>query len=80
MENIRRLKAHLGPDVKVHPIGGIGHQSSPLDYAGFTRAAIESGAIGGSIYDYATQAPDSWDALRLTPSPTAQAAAAAKQG
>lgn len=76
VENLVRLKAHLGPDVKIHPIGGIGHQSTPLDYAGFVRAAREQGAIGASIYDYATQAPDSWSALALTPSPYAEALAA----
>ena len=77
-ENIRRLKAHLGPDVKIHPIGGIGHLSSPADYDGFVRSATENGAIGASIYDWATQAPDSWPVLKNTPSPHAQQVAATK--
>lgn len=77
-ENIRRLKAHLGPDVKIHPIGGIGHLSSPADYDGFVRSANENGAIGASIYDWATQAPDSWPVLKNTPSPYAQQVASLK--
>ena len=77
-ENIRRLKAHLGPDVKIHPIGGIGHLSSAADYDGFVRSATENGAIGASIYDWATQAPDSWFALKNTPSPHAQQIASLK--
>lgn len=77
-ENIRRLKAHLGPDVKIHPIGGIGHLSSPADYDGFVRSATENGAIGASIYDWATQAPDTWPVLKNTPSPYAQQIASLK--
>lgn len=77
-ENIRRLKAHLGPDVKIHPIGGIGHLSSPADYDGFVRSATENGAIGASIYDWATQASDSWPVLKNTPSPYAQQIASLK--
>ena len=77
-ENIRRLKAHLGPDAKIHPIGGIGHLSSAADYDGFVRSAIENGSIGASIYDWTTQAPDTWPVLKKTPSPYASAVAAAK--
>lgn len=77
-ENIRRLKARLGPDAKIHPIGGIGNLSSAADYDGFVRSATENGAIGASIYDWATQAPDTWPVLKNTPSPYAQQVAAAK--
>lgn len=68
-ENIRRLKARLGPDAKIHPIGGIGNLSSAADYDGFVRSANENGAIGASIYDWATQAPDTWPVLKNAPSP-----------
>lgn len=78
MENLNRLKARLGPDVKIHPIGGIGNQSSPADYDGFVRAARDQGAIGASIYDWATQARDTWPVLKNTPSPYAQQLGAAK--
>jgi hypothetical protein len=70
-ENVRRLRASLGdPDAVVHAVGGIGatdgvddpvHPEEPLasidDLDGFVRALRDTGAIGGSIYDWRTTAP-----------------------
>jgi hypothetical protein len=65
-ENVRRLRANLGrPDAPVHAVGGIGavvtvptNSEEPLasinDLDGFGRALRETGAIGGSIYDWRT--------------------------
>ena len=53
-ENLRRLGDNLGDDVAVHAIGGLGAESTPDDVAGFVAAAQAEGAVGASIYDWAT--------------------------
>ena len=66
-QNIRRLRADLGdPEALVHAIGGIGaadgsalvDPGEPLatidDLAPFVGALVAEGAVGGSIYDWAT--------------------------
>ena len=66
-QNIRRLRADLGdPEAMVHAIGGIGaadgsalvDPGEPLatidDLPPFVRALVAEGAVGGSIYDWAT--------------------------
>jgi hypothetical protein len=64
-ENIDRLRAQLGQaDVPVHPIGGIGDNTSTADIDGFYRAASERNALGGSIYDYRTTSDPLWPHLQ----------------
>ena len=71
-QNIRRLRADLGdPEALVHAIGGIGaadgsalvDPGEPLatidDLAPFVGALVAEGAVGGSIYDWATMGPRS---------------------
>ena len=66
-QNIRRLRADLDdPEALVHAIGGIGaadgsalvDPGEPLatidDLAPFVGALVSDGAVGGSIYDWAT--------------------------
>ena len=66
-QNIRRLRADLDdPEAPVHAIGGIGaadgsalvDPGEPLatidDLAPFVGALVSDGAVGGSIYDWAT--------------------------
>jgi hypothetical protein len=53
-ENLRRLAEHVGDDVAVHAIGGLGAETTPEDVAGFVSAAQADGVIGASIYDWAT--------------------------
>ena len=66
-QNIRRLRADLDdPEALVHAIGGIGaadgsalvDPGEPLatidDLAPFVGALVSEGAVGGSIYDWAT--------------------------
>lgn len=70
-ESVRRLRTNLGdPNALVHPIGGIGAevdappsgtkpyiaQVSQLD--GFAQSLIDTGSIGGSIYDWLTTDAD----------------------
>ena len=62
--NIDRVRAHIGrPDAPVHVIGGIGDKTTEMDVVGFRIAALERGAIGGSIYDFRTTAAPHWPQL-----------------
>jgi hypothetical protein len=64
-ENVDRLRDDLGlPSAPVHPIGGIGDQTTPGDVAGFHRAAVERGALGGSLYDYRTTGDPLWGPMQ----------------
>jgi hypothetical protein len=53
-ENLNRLHGHLGEDAPVHAIGGLGEETTPDDVAGFVAALGGGGAVGASIYDWAT--------------------------
>ena len=64
-ENLRRLRANVGtPDMAIHPVGGIGDETTDADLEGFLRAASETPVIGGSIYDWRTTKPEAWASLR----------------
>jgi hypothetical protein len=62
-ENLRRLDDHLGGDVPVHAIGGLGAETTPDDVAGFVDAVEAEGAVGASIYDWATFPVEAQQAL-----------------
>ena len=47
----------------VHVIGGVGDQATVADVSDFVRAARETGAAGGSLYDYRTTAAEFWPYL-----------------
>jgi len=52
-ESVRRMRADLGrDDAVVHAVGGIGDALAPGDLDAFARAVADTGAIGGSIYDW----------------------------
>ena len=53
-ENLQRLHDHLGEPAPVHAIGGLAEATTPDDVAAFVAAAHDNGAIGMSIYDWAT--------------------------
>jgi len=54
-ESVRRMRANLGrADVVVHPVGGIGDAVAAPDLDAFARALADTGALGGSIYDWAS--------------------------
>jgi hypothetical protein len=64
-ENIDRIRALTGdPDVPIHPIGGIADGISPADLDAMRTAITDRGAMGGSLYDWATSTPEQWTALR----------------
>ena len=64
VENVARLREDLGlPDAVVHAAGGIGDKTTGDDIDGFVRAIADTGAVGGSIYDYHTTAAALWSRL-----------------
>jgi hypothetical protein len=72
VDSVDRLRKRLGdPDVPVHLIGGLAEDSTPDDYLDMTRAAQATGALGWSVYDYATTGSWAWPYLRgKVPVPT----------
>jgi hypothetical protein len=67
-ENVRRLRSDLGlPGAIVHPVGGTDNKSNDDDYRGFVRACVETGSVGGSIYDWRTTPLPSFNILRGVP-------------
>ncbi len=63
-ENISRTRARTGrPGLAVHPIGGTAALVTAEEVDSMRRASGEHGAIGGSIYDYATTPEPVWAAL-----------------
>jgi hypothetical protein len=64
-ENIDRMRAALQlPNAVVSPAGGIGDQTTVADIEGFRRAIAATHSIGGSLYDWSTQKPDSYAAMK----------------
>jgi len=65
---VRLIRARTAdPAVPVHLIGGIASQASASEVAAFTRAAIDAGAAGASLYDAPITSERQWarlDALR----------------
>lgn len=62
-DNLRRLRGHLGDDAPVHMIGGLGEDTTAGDLAAFVASTGEGGAIGASIYDWATSSADAHQQL-----------------
>lgn len=60
---LRRLTRR--PDLPVHPIGGEGTGITGEQIFWMNAAMVDSGAIGGSIYDDATTPRDVWGALAM---------------
>ena len=63
-ESTRRMRANIGrDDAVVHLVGGIGDQTTMEDLGRFREALAATGAIGGSLYDWASLPPDQRAAL-----------------
>ena len=64
-ENVERMRAKLGdPNAVVHPIGGIGDETTVADIAGFLKASRETRSVGASLYDWSTQSASSYTPMR----------------
>lgn len=64
-ENLTRIRAHVGDDIPIHPIGGIADDITEADLDGILAAIERHDAIGGGLYDWATSQPEQW--ARLAP-------------
>ena len=64
-DNIRIIREQTGrPGVPIHVIAGDGAKSSAAETSAYVRALRENGALGGSMYDWATTSDASWRQLR----------------
>ena len=64
-ENIRIIREETGrASIPIHVIAGDGAKSSGGETTAYVRALRENGALGGSMYDWATTSDASWRALR----------------
>jgi hypothetical protein len=58
-ENVTRLRADLDqPEARVHAIGGLAEALTVADVEAHVRAAEAVGAVGVSLYDWRTAAPE----------------------
>ncbi len=65
---MQRTRLNLGlPNAVVHPAGGTDNKSNDEDYRGFVRACVDTGSVGGSIYDWRTTPMGSYAILRGVP-------------
>ncbi|HEX2039838.1 MAG TPA: hypothetical protein VHF47_08930 [Acidimicrobiales bacterium] len=63
-ENVDRLRANLNAVVPVHPIGGLGAGTSAADVEAYRRAAVDTGSLGGSLYDWRTTRGEAWPGMQ----------------
>ena len=70
-ESVTRLRENLEDKrAVVHPVGGIGNESSARDYEAFLRAVYDTKSVGWSIYDFNTMASSAWPRMRTGGVPT----------
>jgi hypothetical protein len=70
-ESVTRLRENLGDNrAVVHPVGGIGNESSARDYDAFLRAVYDTKSVGWSIYDFNTMSSSAWPRMRTGGVPT----------
>jgi hypothetical protein len=64
-DNLRIIREKTGrASIPIHVIAGDGAKSSGGETTAYVRALRENGALGGSMYDWATTSDASWRALR----------------
>jgi hypothetical protein len=64
-ESVVRLRDNLDDeDAEVHLIGGIADQVAPTDIERLLEAVDRTGAVGWSLYDFATTSSAAWPYLR----------------
>ena len=68
--NIKLLREGTGnPELPVHAIGGLAGLASQSQVQGFLRASRTGGAIGSSLYDFASTTAQQWPLLRSSNAP-----------
>lgn len=69
-ENLDRVRFSVrDPDIPIAPIGGIADGITQADLEGMVAAIEGRGAVGGSLYDWATSEPEHWATLAPLRSP-----------
>jgi hypothetical protein len=64
-DNVAQVRSLTGdPVLAIHVAGGVGDNVTTAQVSDFANAALASGVIGGSLYDYRTTAPSCWAPLR----------------
>ena len=62
--NVELLRARAGDDgLAVHLVGGLAGSATVAQVRAFATAAADEGALGASLYDYATTSAAQWRAL-----------------
>jgi len=62
--NVELLRERAGEEtLAVHVVGGLARAATVGQVRAFATAALEVGATGGSLYDYADTKPTQWPAL-----------------
>jgi hypothetical protein len=59
--NVEKTRQLTGKPV--HIIGGLGENADAGQVAAYVRAALESGSLGGGLYDFTTTRSDVWNEL-----------------
>jgi hypothetical protein len=54
----------VGPDIPIHPIGGIADEATVADIEQMVSVLTDRGAIGGSLYDWNTSRIEQWEAMQ----------------
>jgi len=62
-QEIERLHAAVGADIPIHLVGGLAEDATVPDIAAMVTTITDAGAIGGSLYDWATSSPQQWAVL-----------------
>jgi hypothetical protein len=65
--NVSTIKAVLGKDTPVHPIGGESDHATASEVGAYVAAARSTGAIGASLYDFAGTTSRAWSKLGTFP-------------
>jgi hypothetical protein len=62
--NLEILRAETGDEaLAVHAVGGLAGPATVAQVRAFATAAADEGALGASLYDYATTSAAQWRAL-----------------
>jgi hypothetical protein len=65
--NAELLRARAGDEgLAVHLVGGLAGSATVAQVRAFAAAAAEEGALGASLYDYATTSAAQWRVLSAT--------------
>jgi hypothetical protein len=62
--NVELIRTRTGNDaIVVHAVGGLAGSATVAQVRAFAAAAADQGAVGASLYDYATTSAAQWRAL-----------------